>query len=58
MARNIISTYLINCGTDEGYKEGVIIATKIDDKILLEHVKSLIEIFTIAKEKLENKFNE
>lgn len=58
ITRCIISTYLINCGTDEGYKDGVVIASKLDDKILLEHIKSLIEIFTFAKENLENEFKE
>ena len=53
ITRNIISTYLINCGIDEGYKEGLIIAAKLDEKLFLEHVKALIEIFTKAKEELE-----
>lgn len=53
ITRNIISTYLTNCGSDEGYKEGLIIAAKLDEKLFLEHVKALIEIFTKAKEELE-----
>lgn len=53
ITRNIISTYLINCGIDEGYKEGLIIAAKLDEELFLGHVKALIKIFTKTKEELE-----
>ena len=53
ITRNIISTYLTNCGSDEGYKEGLIIAAKLDEELFLGHVKALIKIFTKTKEELE-----
>lgn len=53
ISRQIISTYLLNSKSDEGYNEGITIAFKLDEELFLEHIKALIDIFTKAKEELE-----
>lgn len=53
LTRMIITTYLNSADTPEALKEAIIIASKSDEKIFLEHIKALIEIFTKAKEELE-----
>lgn len=53
LTRMIITTYLNSAGTPEALKEAIIIASKSDEKLFLEHIKALIEIFTKAKEELE-----
>lgn len=53
LTRMIITTYLKSADTPEALKEAIIIASKSDEKLFLEHIKALIEIFTKAKEELE-----
>ena len=53
LTRMIITTYLNSADTPEALKEAIIIASKSDEKLFLEHIKALIEIFTKAKEELE-----
>lgn len=53
ITRKIISNYLLNSDSTDGYKEGIMISTKTDEKLFLEHIKALINIFTKAKEELE-----
>lgn len=53
LTRRIITTYLKSTGTSEAIKEAIIIASKIDEELFLEHIKALIDIFTKAKEDLE-----
>lgn len=53
LTRRIITTYLNSADTPEALKEAIIIASKSDEKLFLEHIKALIEIFTKAKEELE-----
>ena len=53
LTRMIITTYLNSADTPEALKEAIIIASKLDEKLFLEHIKALIEIFTKAKEELE-----
>ena len=58
LTRMIITTYLNSADTPEALKESIIIASKSDEKLFLEHIKALIEIFTKAKEELERMQNE
>ena len=58
LTRMIITTYLNSADTPEALKEAIIIASKSDEKLFLEHIKALIEIFTKAKEELERWQNE
>lgn len=58
LTRMIITTYLNSADTPEALKEAIIIASKSDEKLFLEHIKALIEIFTKAKEELERWHNE
>lgn len=55
--RKIITTFLRSIGTTEALNEAVIINAKINEKLFLEHVKALIDIFTKAKEELEKMQN-
>lgn len=53
LTRTIITTYLTSVDTSEALKEAILIASKSDEKLFLEHIKALIKIFTRAKEELE-----
>ena len=53
ITRRIIKTYLSSIGTTEALNEAVVIGSKVNEKLFLEHIKALIEIFTKAKEELE-----
>lgn len=53
LTRRIITTYLSSTDKSEALREAIIIASKSDEELFLEHIKALIEIFTKAKEELE-----
>ena len=53
LTRHIITTYLSSTDKSEALREAMIIASKSDEELFLEHIKALIEIFTKAKEELE-----
>lgn len=58
LTRRIITTYLSSTDKSEALREAIIIASKSDEELFLEHIKALIEIFTKAKEELERWQNE